>query len=167
MKKRLCLFVVLLLVGCATMLPSIQSQHPAGFAKLTASQTECQTPDLKNYSACFAAAQLLESFSPEQITTRFLAHWEETAFGLADRKEKIGEARYDPGSSYLETSVWGSVKYDSVRASERIVLPVLKKLYEESGTEYGNKMLKQTDLIILDSRSSFDTFRTIHTQQLN
>lgn len=167
MKKTfLALFAVLGLFGCAAMLQPIQSQHPNGYARLIPDHPECQTPDLKNYNACLTAAKLIESTNPYQVTVKFISHWEEAAFGMADRRQKVGEGRYLPGDMALEAGVWGSVKHDEITATERIVVPTVKKIYTDSGTDYSVKMLKQVDMIDLNSKSSFDSFRAIHTEFL-
>lgn len=152
-----------LLFGCAGLLPPIQNQHPQGYSLLIQQQPECQSADLKNYSACLTASKILETNTPERVTALFLAHWEETSFGTADRRERIGEARYLPGDAALESSVWGSVKRDQVQATERIVVPALRKIYTDKGTGYSSKMLRQVELIILDSKSSLDSFREAHS----
>lgn len=157
---------LIVLSGCASILPSIQSQHPNGYSKLIIDHPECQSPDLKNYNACLSAAKLIECTSSEQVTVKFISHWEEAAFGMADRRQKVGEGRDEPRDAYLESSVWSSVKHDAITATERIVVPVAKKIYADSNTDYSVKMLKQADLIDLNSRSSFDSFRTIHTELL-
>ncbi|HEY4716827.1 MAG TPA: hypothetical protein VII00_06945 [bacterium] len=145
------------------MLPSVQALYPTGYTKLMTIVPECQTTRDHNYSACLMAAKLLESNSTEQATTQFMAHWEDTAWGYADRKQKIAESRHSPSDGFVEYMVYGKVKYDEIKATERIVLPTIRKIYTDSGTDYGTKMLKQIDLIDLDSRSSFDVFRDVHT----
>ncbi|MCR4286654.1 MAG: hypothetical protein NUW09_01440 [Deltaproteobacteria bacterium] len=159
-------YVFLLLIGCAAMLPPIETQHPDGYSRLKVLQPECATINLDNYGACLAASELLESTSPEQATVKFLKHWEDTAFGFAQRKAHIGEARYSPQDSFLESGVWGSVRAKGINFSEKIVVPVLKNFYADKNDDYSVEMLKQLNLIMLDSRSSFDTFREVHAQIL-
>lgn len=155
--------LLIFLVGCASMLPSIESRHPVGYKKLIEAQTVCAEKDLKTYNACLSAADILESASPEQATQRFLAHWEEAAFGMAARSRNAGEAAM-PFDRFggVSAGVWESVRMDELRAMEKIVLPVLRKIYEETNSEYGNAMLSQVDLIIPESKSSFDSFQVVH-----
>lgn len=113
MKKLTALgFALLIACGCASMLPPIQDQHPDGYNKLVELVPECRKESLKACTACLAAANILESSFSEQATTRFLAHWEETAFGMAARKQHAGESFsvLDPGGGVLHETVWGSVK---------------------------------------------------------
>lgn len=162
------LFVLLIfLAGCASMLPSIESRHPVGYKKLIEAQPVCAEKDLKIYNACLSAANILESASPQQATQRFLAHWEEAAFGMTARNRNAGEmATPIYPSGVADVSVWESVRMDELRAMEKIVLPVLRKTYEETNSEYGNAMLSQVDLIIPGSRSSFDSFQVVHSELL-
>ena len=156
--------LLIFLAGCATMLPSVESQYPAGYKKLIEAQTVCAEKDLKTYNACLSAANILESASSQQATQRFLARWEEAAFGMAARRHNAGEMTMpvDPfGGVY--GSVWEKVRMDELRAMEKIVLPVLRKIYEETNSEYSNAMLSQVDLIILESKSSFDSFQEVHS----
>ncbi len=162
------LFVLLIfLAGCASMLPSIESRHPVGYKKLIEAQTVCAEKDLKTYNACLSAANILESASPQQATQRFLAGWEEAAFGMAARSRNAGEMTM-PVNPFggVYGSVWEKVRMDELRAMEKIVLPVLRKIYEEANSEYGNAMLSQVDLIILESKSSFDSFQEVHSDLL-
>ena len=159
------LFVLpIFLAGCATMLPSIESQHPVGYKKLIEAQTICVEKDLETYNACLSAANILESASSQQSTQRFLARWEEAAFGMAARSRNAGEMTMpiDPAGG-VYGSVWGKVRMDELRAMEKIVLPVLRKIYEETNSEYSNAMLNQVDLIVLESKSSFDSFQEVHS----
>lgn len=168
MKKLISIFLILLIIGCAAMLPSIQSQHPIGYEKLITIIPECSTTNLDNYGACLHAANMLESSSNQQATVKFISSWEETVFGMAARKQHAGEAAFplDPASGAMNEMVWGKVRMDAIRAEERIVLPVLKKIYSDNTEEYSNQMLQQVDLIILTSKSSLDSFRDVHTRLL-
>ena len=159
--------LLIFLAGCASMLPSIESQHPVGYKKLIEAQAVCAEKDLKTYNACLSAANILESASPQQATQRFLVRWEEAAFGMAARSRNAGEMTMpiDP-SGGVYGSVWESVRMDELRAMEKIVLPVLRKIYEETNSEYSNAMLSQVDLIIPGSKSSFDSFQEVHSDLL-
>ena len=164
MKKLIPIFLIFSITGCAAMLPSVQSQHPIGYEKLIIIIPECRTSNLDNYGACLDAASMLESSSSQKATIKFIANWEETAFGMAARNQHAGETAFplDPSGGAMNAMVWGKVHMDAIRAEGRIVLPVLKKIYSDNNEEYSHQMLKHLDLIILTSKSSFDTFREMH-----
>jgi hypothetical protein len=123
MKKLVMLVLMIIFSGCAAMLPSIESQHPTGYAKLINVVPECKSPDFKSYSSCLAASQMFESTSPQQATVKFLAHWESTAFGMTDRKQRAGEQLLAP-EGMMHEGVWGNVKRNEIVAATRINIPV-------------------------------------------
>ncbi len=168
MKRYVVLFLLMtvILPGCAAMLPKIESQHPVGYSELVRMVPECKTTTLDNYGACLIASQMIESSSPKKATVKFITHWEETSFGEADRKQKAGESvqAFSPTSGVLHEAVWGSVKSDAMAATERIVLPVLRQIYKSSDDDYSKRLLQHLDLIVISSKSSFDSFREAHTQ---
>lgn len=168
-QKLIPIILIFLLTGCV-MLPSVQSLHQRGYEKLIVIIPDCM--DVKgggdNYSACMYAAEILESSSPQQATAKFISSWEKTSFGLAERKQHAGETVFplDPAGGALDAIVWGKIRSDDIRAYKKIVLPVIQKIYSDNIDDYSIKMLKQTNLIIVDSRSSLDSFQAIHTKLL-
>jgi len=150
------------LLGCAAMLPKIESQHPEGYSKVIKLVPECSIISLDNYSSCLVASEMLESISAQLATVKFITHWENVAFGHADRMQKAGESRHD----LVDTLVFGDIKYDEIQATKKIVIPVLRQIYKSSEGNYEKTMYPQVDLIELTAKSSFDSFREIHTKAL-
>ena len=162
--KRAIVVVAVLACGCV-FLPKIETQHPNGYAKLVKIVPECSTSTgmSDNYSACFIAAEILEAPSPKKATAIFISRWEEMAFGDFEAKRKQGVAE----SSLTNTLVMGSVIHDWSVATKRIVFPVLENIYQTSNDDYSKAMYPQIDLLNLLSRSSFDSFREIHTKAVS
>ena len=148
---------------CRGMLPKIDNQHPAGYAKLITIIPECSNTDLNNYNACLASAQMLEVPTPQKATAKFISHWEHDVFGYAGTMKTGGMMRHDP----LDMMVYDSVQRDSAAAIQRISVPVLKHIYKEMQNKYTETMSSPLDLIEAMSKSSFDTFREIHTKALS
>jgi hypothetical protein len=98
---------------------------------------ECANVTPDNYSACAVAARMIESSTTQISTYRFLDYWEKTAFS-------------------------DTLNPTAIEAAQRIVIPVLKRLYQTSQDEYSKTMLQQADKIQQTSRGSFDAFRKIH-----
>jgi len=155
------LFLSLLLVGCAGMLPEIQETNPSGYNKLMNIFPSCKV-DLKNYAACLASSKMLEAESPEKATVIFISHWESEVFGYTKRKQQSGEYRSDP----LDAGVYGKLRTDSINAMKTISIPVLKKIYLGTKTEYTKNMLNFLSLVDLNSQSSFNSFRKAHDREL-
>jgi hypothetical protein len=143
MKKRAVLLgLAFILFGCAGMeaqlqLPDIEPQAPVGYPRLIKMVPECTNVNPHNYSSCLVAARMIESSTTQISTYRFLDYWEKTAFSDASNPAAI-------------------------EAAQRIVIPVLKRLYQTSPDEYSKTMLHQADKIQLASKGSFDTFQKIH-----
>jgi hypothetical protein len=144
MKKLIVLLsqVIIILFGCAgvvtkTELPQIELQHPVGYSRLVTLIPECANLNPDNYASCVVASRMLESATTQISTHRFLVHWEAIGFG-------------------------DSVSPTALEATQRIVIPVLKLLYQSSHDEYSKAMLLQTDKIQLTSRASFDSFMQAH-----
>lgn len=68
------------------------------------------------WAACDVSAEMLEAKTPGSVTIAFIVHWEQTAFGDAERARQNGAARYDA----LDTIVQGKVVADSLDATARI-----------------------------------------------
>lgn len=129
-------------IGCTGIepqldLPKIELQHPVGYPRLIKIAPECTTVKTENYASCEVASQMLESATTQISTHRFLLHWEQTAF------------RDDSNPTVTA-------------AMQRIVVPVLKQLYQASQDEYSKTMLQEVDRIQLTSRNSYDSFRRFH-----
>lgn len=143
MKKRVALLgLAFLLFGCMGMgaqpeLPKIELQYPVGYPRLIKTIPECANIDPGNYASCAAAARMVESSTTQISTHQFLDYWGKTAFS-------------------------NSTQPAALEAARRIVIPVLKQLYEVSQDEYSKTMLQQVDKIQLTSRGSFDAFKKIH-----
>jgi hypothetical protein len=163
-KKCIPVCIGLIIFGCAPMLTSTQDPYSKEYKRLIEIKPRCQSPALKFYSACLAASDLLESSSPEEATLKFIAHWKETAFGMAARREQIDEMHHSPHDAALESGEWGSVKRAEIETTQEIVLPVLRQYYTNLKDNYSSQMVKQLDLVILDSKSSFDSFRGYHSR---
>ena len=164
MNRLALILIALFFTGCVGLLPKISETHPTGYSQLVQIIPACQTSDLDNYGACLSSAEMLEKSTSQGATSRFIAHWEETAFGLSDRKQKAGEARFNPGDSAMESGVWASVKAKNIRAMMAISVPVLKHIYTIKQSDYNNKMLQVLDLIEPNSQSSLNTFREAHSK---
>ncbi len=143
MKKRAALLgLAFILFGCMGMetqpeLPNIELQYPVGYPRLIKMIPECANVNPDNYSSCAVAARMIESSTTQISTYWFLDYWGKTAFSDA------------PNPAAIE-------------AAQRIVIPVLKRLYQTSQDEYSKTMLQQADKIQLASRGSFDAFQKIH-----
>lgn len=142
MKKLIALLgQAFILFGCMGMetqpeLPKIELQYPVGYPRLIIIVPECANIDPDNYQPCVVASRMIESSTTQTSTYRFLDYWEKTAFG-------------DSTPVTLE-------------ATQRIVIPALKWLYQVSQDEYSKTMLQQADKIQLTSRNSFDVFKQFH-----
>ena len=163
MKRLISIFGILIFGGCVGMLPKIDNQHPAGYAKLITIIPECSNTDLNNYNACLASAQMLEVPTPQKATAKFISHWEHDVFGYAGTMKTGGMMRHDP----LDMMVYDSVQRDSAAAIQRISVSVLKHIYKDMQNKYTETMSSPLDLIEAMSKSSFDTFREIHTKALS
>ncbi|GEM_PF-3552988 len=143
MKKLAALLgLVFVLFGCMGMeipheLPDLELQYPVGYPRLTKMIPECANINPDNYSSCAVAARMIESSTTQISTYRFLDYWEKTAFSDI------------PNPVILE-------------ATQRIVIPLLKQLYQMSQDEYSKTLLQQVDKIQLTSKGSFDAFQKIH-----
>lgn len=73
----------------------------------------------------------------------------------------------DPVGGTLDSIVWGNTKHNSIMATQRIVLPILIRIYESGDDRYSKAMLLVTDLIILTSKASFDSFREAHVKAVS
>jgi hypothetical protein len=118
-------------------LPRIELQHPVGYPRLVKMIPECAKINPDNYASCAVAARMVESSTTQISTHQFLDYWGKTAFG--DSTHPAG-----------------------LEAAQRIVVPVLKELYQMSQDEYSKTMLQQADKIRLTSRDSFNAFQKIH-----
>lgn len=151
--------------GCVALMPNIRDRHPSGHPKAVALVPECANVSLKTWAACDVAAEMLEAGTPGGATVAFLVHWEQAAFGDAERARQDASARYDAMGSIVQ----GKVVADSLDATARIALPVLRKLYENSGDAYSRVMRINADLITrasLGSRSAMDAFRSAHVNAM-
>jgi hypothetical protein len=143
MKKWVALLgQAIILFGCAgvtsrTELPKIELQHPVGYPRLIKIVPECERVNPDNYSSCVVASRMLESATTQISTHWFLVHWEKVAFG-------------------------DSASPVALEATRRIIIPVLKLLYQTSHDEYSKAMFFQTDKIQLTARGSFDSFMKTH-----
>lgn len=155
---------VLFLCGCV-FLPRIESRYPNGYPRLVKIVPECSTSTgmSDNYAACITAAEILETTSPKKATAIFISRWEEMAFGDFETMRKQGLTE----GSLSNTLVMGSVIHNWSVATKRIVFPVLENIYQTSKDDYSRTMSPQIDLIDLLSRSSFDSFREIHTKAVS
>lgn len=161
--KALALWIVLgaSAVGCVAMMPNLRDRHPAGYDKLALTVPECANASLKTWTACDAAAELLEATNARSATMTFLLHWERTAFGDAERSRQTAVANRDA----MGTIVQGSVVADALAATARIDLPILRSVYAGFGDAYALTMLANAELITpqgLTSPAVLDTFRAAH-----
>ena len=147
------------------MMPNLRDRHRAGYDRLVVTTPECADASLKTWAACDVAAEVLEAPSAPAATMAFLIHWEQTAFGEADRARKTAADRRDA----LGSIVQGSVVGDALDATARIALPGLRTAYESSGDAYSAKMIANLDLITrqgLASYAALESFRAGHVEAL-
>ena len=157
--RKYFLLPIIFLAACASMLPNIEDQHPTGYSILVRIAPECTNIDIDNHGACLASAKILESKSPQDATLLFLAHWEESIFSSMERTQSAGEDWID-----ARTLSGAAVRNYEAKAMNKIAIPVLKATYENANNKYARTMIQQADMIQPLSRSSFDTFREVHTR---
>lgn len=145
--------------GCAGMLPSPQELHPKSYNKLIAINPQCVHPDTPALGACYEAGAILDKESPEAATSEFIAYWDKYIFYYDDRLK-----RADEKLEITDNIVYGKVKRDTVRQFGAIVVPTLRAVYKEDNSEYSKRMLKALDQIVIDSRTSMETFREAHSR---
>lgn len=164
MARRAAILVVVLglgALGCVGMMPNLRDRHSVGYDKLVVIAPECLDASLKTWGACDAAAELLEAANARSATMAFLVHWEQTAFGDAERSRQAAVQHQDA----LGTIVQGSVVADALAATARIDLPVLRSVYEGFGDAYSMTMLANAELITPQGLASpvvLDSFRSAH-----
>lgn len=157
--KRILALGALALPGCLFMFPKVAEKHPSGYSKLVKVAPVCEDPNSNQYGSCMQSAEMFEASSPQRATALFISHWEMMAFGSSQRGIENAEKDKNAVGLVGDSIMLGK----NIRAVEGIAVPTIRKIYETSDTPYAKAMLNQVDLILVHSRSSFDTFRISHT----
>ena len=167
--KRLLIGTTCLFWGCAFNIPDIGSQYPQGYSKLVDIVPDCSKDSLANYhdrlieriKACSTASRMLES-SPERATVELITFWERTSL-LGARSPDAVVVMAPPMSSGV---MQGIIATQEFKAMNDILIPTLRQVYRSSPGDYSKMMLPNVDLIVSTSKSSFESFKEVHTKAL-
>jgi hypothetical protein len=130
-----------LALGMSPEKSEIRIQYPVGYPRVLEVAPECAKTNPINFQPCLVSALMMQSANTQLSTHRFLNYWEAMAFGeIADPQAII--------------------------AAERIIIPVLRYLYQFSRDQYSMAMLPEVNKILLTSRDSFDRFMERHQKNM-
>lgn len=147
-------------IGCGVLDKQVRAEYPIGFEKLGKIAPKCDSDPAT--SGCSTGAMILEAPNPEKATVLFLKDWDRTVFGTYAEKAKNANMRLD----IVGSIVYGNAQRDLIRGLNDYAVPALKQVYRTNLSDYSKKMDKMLDLVELDSKSSFDTFRDAHSKAI-
>ena len=157
--RRLVLFA-LLASSCLRMKP-IAQRHPAGWTALVALSPECEKPAEAAWTACDAAAAILETDAPH-ATPIFLEAWNRAAFGQSLTDHRYTGVSADPlGDADLRRA-----ETRAISALKRIALPALKNVCAREHGRYPETIAPALDAIVFRSHESYEALRKAHDAAL-
>lgn len=161
----LSLVFVIQLSGCSLMFGAddkMRALHPAGYAKIAQICPICESKP--STLGCVTGAAILEAPSPERATAIFIKDWERMVIDSVFRgKERRAEMRRD----FTDTIMYSRMQQNCAVGLNNNAIPALQEVYRENPSEYSKRMSRVLDIVDIESRSSFDTFRESHLKALN